>query len=270
PGDFPGGDSKQNIGFLTKKDLPALEKCYNRICDKTHGMFRRCKYEMIRLAGPKFKIVGYRQGKTVNGFIVFEYKMDKGENMLLHDMNITEMFYENREVLGQLLTWLNTQADQIRYINLGNVDDSFHFIPIDPRDNSEMLVAGINHQVNRQGIGMMYRILDIKSFFRQLKKHNFNKQSCHLKLNIGDSFYKGNAGTYTLKFDKGKATISKENNCDAEISMDIAEFSSMVMGAVTFDKLYEYKLAEISDNAFIKTVSDIFRTPSKPYCVTQF
>jgi hypothetical protein len=42
------------------------------------------------------------------------------------------------------------------------------------------------------------------------------------------------------------------------------------MGAVDFETLYEYGLAEISDNKYIETVSNIFKTSKKPSCVTAF
>jgi len=255
---------------LTKKDLPSLEKCYNRITDKTHGMFRRCKYEMMRFAWPKYKIIGFKKGRNVHGYIAFEYKLNKDENVLLHDINIIEMFCENREVLSQLLTWLNTQADQIRHIYFTNTDDNFHFIPKDPRDNSNALVAGINHRTNTQGVGLMYRITDIKQLFNQLKKHDFNGLNCRIKLNINDSFYKSNNGSYYLEFKKGVVRFPKEQKHDVEISMDISDFSSMVIGAVTFEKLYEYSLAEISKIEYVETVTNIFKISEQPYCVTQF
>ena len=270
PGNLPKNSSRNNITALTAKDVPAMEKCYNRIGDKTHGMFKRCKYENMRYRGPRYKLVGYKKGRNINGYIAFEFNVNKNESELLHDIKIFEMFYENREVLSQLLAWLRSQSDQVRNIYFGNTDDDFHFIPFDPRDNSEQLIAGINHQTNRQGIGLMYRIHDIGSFFRQLKKRNFNNQTCALKINIEDSLYPGNAGTYYFNFKNGAIIFPKDKKFEVEISIDIAEFSSMVMGIIGFDKLYNYNLAEISDTAYIKTVADIFKTSTKPYCVSQF
>jgi len=53
------------------------------------------------------------------------------------------------------------------------------------------------------------------------------------------------------------------------MSLDVAEFSSLLMGAVDFQHLYAYNLAEISDPAAVPVVNRLFAAP-KPICLTDF
>jgi len=64
--------------------------------------------------------------------------------------------------------------------------------------------------------------------------------------------------------------VKQKGGYDVEIGLNVAEYSSMVMGVVPFHKLWAYGLAEISDAAYIETVTKIFAAPQRPYCVTQF
>jgi hypothetical protein len=52
--------------------------------------------------------------------------------------------------------------------------------------------------------------------------------------------------------------------------MDIAEFSSMILGVVDFYDLHRYGLAEISKPALIDKVNRLFKTIRRPITPTQF
>ena len=39
PGNLPSGGAREKVGYLKKKEWPAMAACYNRFADKTHGMF---------------------------------------------------------------------------------------------------------------------------------------------------------------------------------------------------------------------------------------
>jgi predicted acetyltransferase len=270
PADLPKGATKKHIYTLGKKDFAAMESCYNRIASKTHGLFKRCKFEMMRFEFPRYKIIGYKKGKKVLGYIVFELKVDKGDNILLHDLVINEMFYENRDVLKELLAFLKSQSDQVRYIIYSTQNSNFHFIPLDPRDNSGKTIGGINHQTNQQGVGLVYRILDLRGFFKQVKSIQFGYQTCKIKLNITDTFFKTNNDSYIVHFVNGKPSVKTKGDYDVEINMDISEFSSMIMGVVSFKTLFELNAAEISNLKYIDTVNKLFFREENPYCVTQF
>ncbi|MDH4158516.1 MAG: sterol carrier protein domain-containing protein, partial [candidate division Zixibacteria bacterium] len=120
------------------------------------------------------------------------------------------------------------------------------------------------------GVGIMYRVLDLERIFDILKDHDFNGQTCRLKLVIRDSFFPKNDGARVIHFADGRARLVPRGDYDVEVTMDVADFSSMLMGAVTFEKLYEYCLTDISDAAHIGTVNRIFYREHKPICMTTF
>lgn len=57
---------------------------------------------------------------------------------------------------------------------------------------------------------------------------------------------------------------------DVEVCMDVAEFSSLLVGAVNFKSLYKYGLAKISDPSYVGVVDKIFAVEDKPICTTPF
>ena len=54
------------------------------------------------------------------------------------------------------------------------------------------------------------------------------------------------------------------------ISLDIADFSSLVLGVVGFKTLYAYGLVHISDTSEVDLVHRLFQTAARPRCVTAF
>jgi len=270
PGELPGGLSKDHVGFATKKDRAALDACYHRVMAKTHGMFRRTKTYIRVLTRPGNFIIACRKKNKITGFIVYSFKPSKDENWLYVEMDIHEFIYENREAFLELIGFLRSQSDQVHCISLKTQDDMFHFLPRDGRTDSGRLIPMVGHETNTQGIGIMYRVIDTVDLFRRLKNHDFNGQSCRLKITIDDSFYPKHAGSYIVHFDNGRPTVKTRGAVDAEISLDVADFSSLVTGVVPFDKLYEYGRADISDMKYLDTVTKIFSVAHKPICVTQF
>ena len=116
----------------------------------------------------------------------------------------------------------------------------------------------------------MYRVVDVKGIFERLKDHNFGFQSCKLKLNIRDTFLHENDGSFIIYFDEGTAEVRENDQYEVEISLDISDFSSLLMGVIDFKSLYRYNLVDISSTEYINVINKIFLTDEKPMCVTPF
>jgi predicted acetyltransferase len=126
------------------------------------------------------------------------------------------------------------------------------------------------HESHTSGVGIMYRVLDVRQAFEVLREHNFGGQSCTLQLAIDDSFLPSNHGSLTIGFDNGKARLAPDAKHDVEVQLNIAHFSSLLTGAVDFKTLYRYGLAEISSEDHLHTVDAIFRAEQRPWCVSRF
>jgi predicted acetyltransferase len=274
PSALPRGRSKANVRYLTEEDKQALADCYHRFADRTHGMMQKTEREVNRLfKNPQHRLVGYENDGVIQGYLVFTW--EHGDNFITNDIRIQEFIYETREALSQLLTFLNTQADQIRHIYITSQDENFHHLLLDPRNDSERLIPDVYHETNTQGLGLMYRVVDVPGIFDRLGARDHGTaelidQAYTLKLTVADSFLPENDGSTLLRFERGRAQRLEEGDADVEVSMAIKDFSSLLAGTVTFRNLYRYGLADISNEAHVQTVNRIFAVEQKPMCTTSF
>jgi predicted acetyltransferase len=259
-----------HIQIIEKRNKKALLECYNRYMEKTHGMIEKDTFQLNRiLDNPENRIVGYTKGNRILGYLVFAFKEGVKDNFIINDIEIKEFVYENRDALLELLTFLYSQHDQIRYVIINTQDEYFHHLFEDPRNDSDYLLPSAYHESNVSGVGLMYRVIDTKKLFESLADYNFGNQNCKLKLSVRDSFFRENEGNFIIHFENGIPYLNRE--CyDVEISLDISDFSSLIMGVVPFERLYQYGLVEISNPEYIDTVTRIFKTEEKPVCMTEF
>jgi predicted acetyltransferase len=115
-----------------------------------------------------------------------------------------------------------------------------------------------------------FRVIDVPAMFGALAGRNFGGQTCRLKLTVRDSFLPENAGSTLLSFERGEMRIEDKGGYDVELGLDIAEFSSLLVGAVSFRSLHRYGLADLSNPGYVKVVDRIFAVSDKPMCTTPF
>ncbi|MCP4705251.1 MAG: GNAT family N-acetyltransferase [candidate division Zixibacteria bacterium] len=270
PLELPDKGDKSKVRFYEKKDWAKLKACYNRYAKKRHGMYQKVTAERRRYDADSVRIALYEQKGKVLGYVAFTFKTSPDESFLKIQIKVSEFIYETREAFLGLISFLRSQGDQAKYIIMPSPDDNLHFLPFDPRNHTDRLLSVLAHETNIQGVGVMYRIIDTPGFFKILKNHNFNNQTCRMKISINDSFLKSNNKSFIVSFDNGKAKVNKTDNAEVEIKLNVAEFSSMVLGVVDFKTLYNYGLAEISNTKYIEIVNSTFLTESKPITTTDF
>ncbi len=269
PAAFPKGPSKAHIRSLGPDDKQAIADCYDRVASRTHGMMYKTEREMRSLfRKQQNQIVGFDLDGQIRGYLV--YTFEQGDNFITNDIHIHEWIYETPEALAELLAFLHTQADQIRRILVDTHDEDFHHLLLDPRDGSGRLIPSVYHQSNAQGVGLMYRVIDVPGIFDLLAEHNFGGQTCTLKLTIDDSFLPENAGSTTLRFENGRARRLDTGQPNVEVRLAIEDFSSLLAGTVAFRSLYSYRRATISDFSYVDTIDRIFAVAKKPVCMTHF
>ena len=271
PEDLPSGSSREHLRFLAPGDRKAFKQCNDRFCKKHHGMFELKKHELLSFfKNPAAKTVVYEKNNRILGYLSFVFKKASDENILKNYILIRRLIYESRDVLHELLAFLRTQSDQVPQVVFPTQDDMVHFLVKDPRDGSDNIIPLIAHQTNTQGIGIMYRVIDTRGIFRTLANHQFGHQSYRLKLSIRDNFLKENDGSLILEFNNGRFSTKKGGNYDVEVSLDVSDFSSLLVGSVDYRSLYQYGLTEISDQKYVDIVADTFRVEQKPICHTTF
>jgi len=272
PEALPRGKTKEHIRFLSKKDAPAIIDCYQRYFDKTNGMVEGsvARQETFMDLSPALRFAGYEKKGKILGYLAFDFEPVYPGNYVTNDLHIREFIYESPEVLAEMMTFLRSQSDQVNRVVFETNDEDLHHLFIDPRNQTGNLVRVAYHECNTGGIGVMYRVIDTASLFRALAAHDFGSQTCRVKLAIKDSFLKSNDRNIILHFENGKAELKPKGKFDFEVGLDISDFSSLLMGAVSFRSLYNYGRVGISDAEHVETMNRIFVTEGKPVCLASF
>lgn len=271
PASFPRG-TKEHIVFLDESDKDSLAACYGRYMVQTHGMmsFPAAFWDMLFEDG-SFRVAGYKAGGEVRGYLLFKFEPVEGGNFLANDMLVRAFIYDSTEVMLELMAFLHSQADQISRVILTLQDDNLHYLLFDPRNGSNHMLPGINHETAVTGLGIMYRVMDIARLFEGWGDRDFGGQTCRLCITLRDSFLPENDGSTVIYFENGRSSLQFASAAyDVEIVLDVSDFSSMAIGAVTLKQLLQFGLVEISDPAFVAVVNQIFWTENEPKCITTF
>jgi predicted acetyltransferase len=271
PDAFPASGDRSALRYLSIADKEAIGACYARVQRRTHGMMEKLPKELGRyLEGGDARVVGYERDGTLTGYMAFGFDNDPKGNFIVNNLHVREVIYEKREALAALLAFLNSQADQIARVVIETQDETFHHLFAEPRDDSGALFPSVYHQTNTQGVGIMYRVVDTRAAWETLAGVDFGGETVRLRLHARDGFRPANDQPITVSFAEGKPHVVEEGQHDVALDLDIAEFSSLLMGAVDLESLYLYGLAEISDPAWIPRLTRLFATPCKPITTTPF
>jgi predicted acetyltransferase len=262
---------KARVEFLTTDDKAAVGDCYERFRRRTNGLLQLPPHVLDSLfTDPAMRLVGVREGDRVRGYLLFRFDPAAGDNWLANDLYVRTLVYDDAAALATLLGFVRTQADQVQRVIYETQDDTFHFLLPDPRDGTGNLLAGLWHETNTQGAGIMYRVIDTPRLFDVLRDHDFGGQTATLGLTLTDTFLPENAGRYVLRVANGRATLSDGGAADIEISLNVSDFSSLAVGAIDFARLYGYGLATLSDAAAVPLIDSLFRAAQRPWCMTHF
>lgn len=270
PAALPNGN-RQNVTTLDDSHRQVLADCYRRIMEASNGLMAQFDYELDSIfSNHNLQKYGFWDDDQLRGYLLFAFEPVPNGNFLRNDIIVRALMYEDAEALRGLLAFLRVQADQIERIVLNTQEEDFYLLLHDPRNGSQNLIPAGYHESNTQGVGIMYRVIDVPRLFDLLAEHNFGGQTCIVQINLTDSFWPVCAGSWNLVVENGRARLNPNVQPDVSISLDIAEFSSLVTGATTFRTLLAYGLAQISNANYIDTIQQLFYTPNKPICHTAF
>lgn len=188
----------------------------------------------------------------------------------LNNLVIKEWIYETPEALLEFSTFLNSQMDQVNRIEWNTQEENIHFFLGDIRNGTNHLIPNVYHASAVSGVGLMYRIINVRGFFEELTTHNFTGQTLTFKLTVNDSLLAENNQQIVIEAIDGNIKISNSTNYDVEMVIDIAELSSLVIGVVTVQELLMLSKVKISDGQYVKSLHHFFFVLDKPTCITAF
>ena len=265
PTSFPKGDSKEHLSFYTEEDNEQLLDFYNRFVEKTNGMIFRNKFNLSK----KIKTIVYKEDGLIKGYMTFLFEQIEDCQYLMN-LRLYGFLYENQRVLKEFSTFLHTQADQVERIIYTSQDDALSHYLTDPSNGHHETFKSEYLESYISAPGAMYRVTNVGGIFDDLSDHNFGGQDCKLKVTVRDTFIPENDGSTVIEFEKGEIKdIDTVGESDVEVTLDISDFSSLLVGGINFKSLYKYGLVSISDDNYIDILEKIFLS-DKPFCTTFF
>ena len=272
PSDLPGGNSKSHIVRLLECSAEKLAEFYNSRAIITHGLItKRADEFATRLKAMANKIFAYvAPSGEICGYVVCQFKKGSEESSLVNDMVISELMFNSPEVFMELMAFIKSQSDQVRYVIINTQDEGFINTLADPRNHMERMLFPVYQECCRTGLGIMYRICNVEAFFADIQSSRFGNLSLTLKVNVNDSFIMENNRAFVLEFCDGQCKVGASASADVELNIDIAEFSSLVMGCTNLKHLVRYGKAVLSNTAYLGVLSRSFSLDEKPVCLTYF
>jgi predicted acetyltransferase len=272
PNQLPKRGTKANVTLLSSRDRYAFNACYQRVMAFTNGMMENSpSYLDAIFTSDNLRTAGCWEGDELRGYVQFQFEPGQHRNLLSNQLVVRALVYEETAVLYDLLAFLRSQADQIESIVLNTHDDDFHLLLTDPRNTGDLIFPTVYQESNIQGTGIMYRLVDVPRFFELLSHHSFDGQTCRLKVKMTDSFLPENGGEWVLDVVNGRVQLLPADAAhDVTLTLDVAEFSSLVTGSVELKTMLGYGLVELSDVAYAEIIHRLFYTDNKPVCLTGF
>ncbi len=264
PPHFPLGP-KAHIRLYTLSDQEALLRCQALYQAQTHGLFAMTFFEQDRLLNnQEQRILVFAKDNEIRGYMVMRFALEG--NALHYDLEIKRLVYLDPAVLQEFLAFLHTQSDQIRTVWINTQEEGFHHLLRDPRNGTEQLVA-LHQETATDHLGLMYRVLDFPLLFQH---YPFGDQSGTFALQITDNFLTPAQIYWSFALDRGQLLPQPPKTPQVTISLDIADFSSLVLGAVDAVTLHRYGLLTLCDPGYLDRVQGLFSRVPRPQCMTEF
>jgi predicted acetyltransferase len=271
PSDLPKDAQQRTYRILGPDDAAALIACYDRTFERSNGLIRKYPAAVAQqLRGSNVVTVGYERDGRIAGYVAFLMQQAKPRNAASNELIVNELVYDDPDAFRALIGFLRRQADQFAAVVVRHVLDGFHFLPADPRNDSRDGVHRVGwHETNVQSVGIMYRALGVAELFGALRNADFGPGRCVVTFDVTDRLLPENTVSVTVHFDDGRASVAGAPS-DVTLRLDIAELSSLVMGAVQLRPLVEYGLVDISDASSLDLVDRVLTSRLPPICTTRF
>jgi predicted acetyltransferase len=267
PLELPEGGASRRVRQVDATAADAVAACYERVRLQTNGLIASSVDSMRRQLDDKGRAFAYfDEAGTIRGYMLTLPFVGAAQNSNANELRVLEPIAEYPAVLAALLTFLRDLGDQFRYVILETQRDAFHIVPKDPRDESgRVLGPPAYHETNAQGAGVMYRVLDVPRALEALAAGGTSSgRSVWASLAVTDALLSENSEAFDL-------AIEDDGSSDAvSLALDVAEFSSLVVGAVRLRSLYEYGLATVSSPSAVSRLDRLFAVEQPPLCTTSF
>ena len=271
PLDLPDDSQPHVYRLLRPGDEQQLIACYDRTFARSNGLMRKYPSTVKRhLASRLFTIAGYIRDGELAGYVMYSTAQREPDNFNLNELTVEELIYDDTGALRALLSFLRRQGDQFSTIEFNTQLDGLEWMLRDPRSQSRgVAYRPAWHECNTQALGIMYRSLGNTALLERCSGRDFGIGECTVAFEVADAIVPTNAGTTTVRFAGGWAEVT-DAHPDVTVQLDVAEYSSLIMGAARLRTLVTYGGVRVSEYAWLDTVDAVLATAEPPRSTTWF
>jgi predicted acetyltransferase len=263
PEALPGSGRADRVRVARGEDDAAVAACYERVRAVTNGLIATSVAEFReRLDDLGQRVFVYADDAgTVRGYALARPVFDEARSV--PELRVYEPICEEPAALAALLAFFRGLGDQFRTIIVVTQDETLYFVSSDPRSGeARPLHPPAYHETNAQGSGVMYRVLDIPAALAAAGIAAYAGQGARATVTVADAIL----GERSLPFEAQIPGLER----DVAVALDVADFSSLVVGSVRLRALHAYSLAHVSDPAALPALDAAFAADLAPRCTTAF
>lgn len=261
---------KSGLSYAKPEEEEEILEFYRKHAQKTHGATSHPFMDRQRIFGMPYVVVCRREGK-ITGYLTFEFVEVDHYTDMYHDMAVRELVCEDMETMKQFLTFFASQTDQIERVRIYTYEEDFHMLFTNPDSGENRAYDGAIQEIGRKSMGYMFRILDLKGYFA-LQNHCQHpaRREFTMKLQVEDDFMDENNTDMLLHVKEDKVLLTKDREVDVILKTNIADLSSLVMGAIPLSSFIWTQRMEISDRSYLQDIQNAIGWHEKPKNYTYF
>ena len=261
---------KSGLSYAKPEDEEEILEFYRQYARKTHGATIHPFMDKHRIFDEPYVVVCRRNGR-ITGYLTFDFVEVDHYTDMYHDLAVREIICEDMETMKQFLTFFASQTDQIERVRIYTYEEYFHMLFTNPDSGENRAYDGAIQETGRKIMGFMFRILDLDEYFRQ---QNYCDKPVSreftLELQVDDDFMESNDKTIQLHIKDREVKLVSGQRADVVLKTNIADLSSMVIGAIPLEAFLWTGRMECSDTAYAQDIQNAIGWSQKPKNYTYF
>ena len=261
---------KSGLAYAKPEDEEEILEFYRQYARKTHGATIHSFMDKHRIFDEPYVVVCRRNGK-ITGYLTFDFVEVDHYTDMYHDLAVREIICEDMETMKQFLTFFASQTDQIERVRIYTYEEYFHMLFTNPDSGENRAYDGAIQETGRKIMGFMFRVLDLDDYFRQ--QNHCDKpvsREFTLELQVEDSFMESNNKKVQLHIKDKEVKLVSGQRADVILKTNIADLSSLVIGAIPLEAFLWTGRMQCSDTAYAQDIQNAIGWSQKPKNYTYF
>lgn len=271
PSRFFNYGSKDGLVELRPSDIVEIKELYDRYYETHHGMMKQSVGEIEELLQGDHIMVGFRNESQLEGLLIFTFKRVGEETIYGTDLVVDEMVTLTSGAFQAFSTFLNGQADQVREVLLETQDPHFSEYFDDPSSDDLNTFQTRHQELYRVGVGMMYRVISMEQVLEFLTEKGIPEAFPTLCIDVKDRLLPNQEGTYYVYREENRLAYSRKPRVpEVTMTIDIADFSALVMGSAKLGSLLFSGKVTLSDHRCLPALAELLEAEAAPVCLSRF